>query len=148
MFELTLMEKLQVIGKYEIEQKTPYSERVTDWYGDGNMYEPKLHISEEKIEEAFYKAVRELELKWKLIDGESGYDSSFSPEEKKLLSRIDEMLVCFGRESNKTESLEWRTDLSDWEKDILTSWDESYKREMIKLINAIEKFPDYDEAEI
>lgn len=148
MFELTLMEKLQVIGKYEKEQKIPYSDCVSEWCGDYDIYEPKLHISEDKIEEAFYKAVRELELKWKLIDSESGYDNSFSPEEVKLLSRIDEMQACFCKESNKAESLEWRTDLSDWEKDILTSWDESYKREMIELINAIEKFPDYDEAEI
>ncbi len=148
MFEFTLMEKLQVIGKYEIEQKIPYSERVTDWYGDYSLHEPKLHISEDKIEEAFSKAVRELELKWKLIDSESGYDNSFSPEEVKLLSRIDEMQACFCKESNKAESLEWRTDLSYWEKDILTSWEESYKRGMIELINAIETFPDYDEAEI
>lgn len=147
MFELTLMEKLQVIGKYEIEQKTPCSERVTDWYGDGNMYEPKLHISEDKIEEAFNKAVRELELKWKLIDSESGYDNSFSPEEKKVFSNFDEMYSCFLAETNNEETEEWRMYLSGWEKDVVAGWDKSYEKGLANLAGKILNMSE-DEAEI
>lgn len=147
MFELTLMEKLQVIGKYEIEQKTPCSERVTDWYGDGNMYEPKLHISEDKIEEAFNKAVRELELKWKLIDSESGYDNSFSPEEKKVFFNFDEMYSCFLAETNNEETEEWRMYLSGWEKDVVAGWDKSYEKGLANLVGKILNMSE-DEAEI
>ena len=147
MFELTLMEKLQVIGKYEKEQKIPYSDCVSEWCGDYDIYEPKLHISEDKIEEAFYKAVRELELKWKLIDSESGYDNSFSPEEKKVFSNFDEMYSCFLAETNNEETEEWRMYLSGWEKDVVAGWDKSYENGLANLAGEILNMSE-DKAEI
>lgn len=147
MYGISQMDKIQIIGKYEKENKIPYTDCVTDWYGDYNIYEPKLDVGEYKIEEAFLKAINELELKWKLIENDSGYNSSFIPEEKKVLSNFDEMYSCFLAETNNEETEEWRMYLSGWEKDVVAGWDKSYEKGIANLAGKILNMSE-DEAEI
>lgn len=44
----------------EILLNVPPSERITDWFGDYHMYEPKLGVSDDEIEQK-YNEYKELE---------------------------------------------------------------------------------------
>lgn len=50
-------DKIQLIAKYEEENKIPYAESVTSWFGDMALFELKLGATEEQFNAAYEKAV-------------------------------------------------------------------------------------------
>ena len=55
-----LINEIQFIAKMEILLNVPPSERITDWFVDYHMYEPKLGVSDDEIEQK-YNEYKELE---------------------------------------------------------------------------------------
>lgn len=49
--------QVQTVGKYEDEVNTPDTQRLTSWWGDMAMFEPKANISEQQFHDVYEKAL-------------------------------------------------------------------------------------------
>lgn len=51
--EPSLFQKAEVIARWEQDNHVPVEKRITSWYGDYHLYEPKYGVSEEQIERKY-----------------------------------------------------------------------------------------------
>lgn len=56
--------KLQEIAKWENEKSVPEHLRLTQWYGDYHMYEPKLNVSKMELEFRYQRMYRNPDISW------------------------------------------------------------------------------------
>ncbi len=55
----SLIDKIQEIGKLEVQYNIPNEKRITQWYGDYNMYEAKKGITTEILEERYVQLIQD-----------------------------------------------------------------------------------------
>lgn len=54
------MDRVEILAKMEKVLEIPTKDRLTEWYGDYNIYEPKLHVTMNQINDRIRELSKEM----------------------------------------------------------------------------------------